>query len=62
MAKAKTIVPAPVADKLIEYKVAEGVTHVDGKKVKTPTVMLTRGQALYDLSLDRISPAAPKAS
>lgn len=62
MAKTKTASPPPVAGELLEYKVAEGVTHVDGRKVTGATVMLTREQALYDLSLDRISLVTSKAS
>lgn len=62
MAKTKTTSPAPVAGELLEYNVAPGVTHVDGKKVTTPTVKLTREQAFYDLSLDRLSPVASKDS
>lgn len=61
MSRKKAPAPMPVDNGLVEYKVAEGVTHVDGKKVSSDTVKLTREQALFDLSLDRISPV-PGAS
>lgn len=46
-----------------QFSVAEGVEIVNGAKIAdTTTVMLTDEEALYDLSLDRISPVDNKAS
>ena len=55
---------APVAaadDGRIEYRVVDGVTHINGAKVTGKTVRLTAAEAVYDLSLDRIRPAEVKS-
>ena len=58
---AKKTVAAQVASEqtLVTYRVAEGVSRINGRKVDGPTVDLTPAEALYDLSLGRLTaPAA----
>ena len=64
MSRKKTTITAPVIgeDGRAEYKVAPGVAHVAGRKVTTSTIRLTPPEAMYDLALERISPADGKPS
>ena len=45
-------------DGMLSYRVADGVTHLNGQKVTDQTVRLTRDQALYDLAIGRLMPLA----
>lgn len=51
--------PVTVADDgLRSYRVADGVTHLNGQRVTDQTVRLTMDQALYDLAIGRLMPLA----
>lgn len=55
---AKRSVPVVIAadDGMRSYRVADGVTHLNGRRVTEQTVRLTSEQALYDLAVGRITP------
>ena len=57
---AKKTVAAQVASEqtLVTYRVAEGVSRINGGKVDGPTIALTPAEALYDLSLGRLTAPA----
>lgn len=60
---AKTIIPAAStaarADGRTEFHIRPGTAWVNGAKTRSAkTVLLTASEAAYDLSLDRIAPAA----
>ena len=58
MTKKKIVAARAVGEQsIVTYRVSEGVDRIDGKKVTGSTVQLTPAQALYDLSLGRITPA-----
>ena len=57
MTKKKIVAAPAVGEALVTYRVSEGVDRINGKKVTGSTVQLTPAQALYDLSLGRITPA-----
>ena len=57
----KKIVAAPAVSEqtIVTYRVSEGVDRINGKKISGDTVQLTPAEALYDLSLGRLTaPAA----
>lgn len=61
----KRSVPAVIQAEngLIEYRVAAGVTFINGQKVSSETVQLRPEQALYDLAVGRLTPAnAPQSA
>ncbi len=59
----KKTVPAvtPVDDGLIDYRVANGVTRINGQTVSSEIVQLRPEQALYDLAIGRLLPLAAPA-
>lgn len=54
MSRKKPAAPKVAEDGRVEYRVSDGVSHVNGKAVKTATVRLTPAEALYDVSLGRL--------
>lgn len=58
MAKKTVAAPAVGEQTLVTYRVAEGVSRINGRKVDGPTIDLTPAEALYDLSLGRLTAPA----
>lgn len=59
MAKKTVAAQAGREGSTMTYQVAEGVDRINGKKVTGKTVELTPSEALYELSLGRITEKVP---